>query len=66
MSKQTVYKDFPYTPSVDKTSYEKRKVADSTPIVVAFGVWKYNISEIPGNLGTNILVYFPQSNEISV
>ena len=29
------------------------------------GVGKYNISGIPGNLGTNILVYFPQSNEIS-
>ena len=31
-----------------------------------FGVRKYNISGIPGNLGTNILVYFPRSNEISV
>ena len=31
-----------------------------------FGVGKYNISGIPGNLGTNVLVYFPRSNEITV
>ena len=27
---------------------------------------KYNISGIPGNRGTNVLVYFPRSNEITV
>ena len=27
---------------------------------------KYNISGIPGNRGTNALVYFPRSNEITV
>ena len=32
----------------------------------AFGVGKYNISGIPGNRGTNVLVYFPRSNEITV
>ena len=32
----------------------------------AVGVGKYNISEIPGNRGTNVLVYFPRSKEITV
>ena len=32
----------------------------------AEGVGKYNISGIPGNQGTNVLVYFPRSNEITV
>ena len=32
----------------------------------AEGREKYNISGIPGNPGTNILVYFPRSNEITV
>ena len=32
----------------------------------AEGGGKYNISGIPGNRGTNVLVYFPRSNEITV
>ena len=32
----------------------------------ADGGGKYNISGIPGNRGTNVLVYFPRSNEITV
>ena len=36
------------------------------PYAKVEGVWKYNLSGIPGNLETNILVYSPQSNEISV
>ena len=32
----------------------------------AVGGGKYNISGIPGNRGTNVLVYFPRSNEITV
>ena len=32
----------------------------------AEGGGKYNISRIPGNRGTNVLVYFPRSNEITV
>ena len=32
----------------------------------AEGGGKYNISGIPGNRGTNVLVYFPKSNEITV
>ena len=34
-------------------------------LILAFGTGKYNISVIPTNLWTNILVYLPQSNEIS-
>ena len=30
-----------------------------------FGVGKCNISGIPGNRGTNVLVYFPRSNKIT-
>ena len=32
----------------------------------AAGVGKYNFSGIPGIRGTNVLVYFPRSNEITV
>ena len=32
----------------------------------AEGGGKYNISGIPGNRGTNVLVYFPKSNKITV
>ena len=36
------------------------------PECLSRGVGKYNISGIPGNRGTNVLVYFPRSNEITV
>ena len=46
-----------------------RRYTNVVPMICwccVFGVGKYNISGIPENLGTNIPVYFPQSNDISV